>query len=353
MLPSNRKVGVKPLIVGLAMLLAVLALSSCGGKDNKADKEVVAEYTGGTVTQNEFDGFLGAHKFFNYSEMYMFYESMPDFKNSMLNQYIATEVLTNDVSKKTQEESDERAEKDMKALKDSLKDDESYKTQFETFLKENNIEEADLEDYITKRYNLDSVFSEKFTDEQIKKKYDEEIAKDKNAYVTTATVRHILIKTVDEEGKEVRKKEDALKIAQEVQQKLENGGDWTALAKEYSEDPGSKDKGGLYADAQIAQWDPAFAQAALTQELNVIGAPFESSFGYHVMVVEARNSNAYEDVKGAAKSQLISEFFGNYIDTEIPKLITKNNLPEPEEPAPAGETPDAETPAEDKPTETK
>ncbi|HEY0457769.1 MAG TPA: peptidylprolyl isomerase [Pyrinomonadaceae bacterium] len=84
--------------------------------------------------------------------------------------------------------------------------------------------------------------------------------------------------------------------ANEVLQRLKNGEDFAALAKEFSEDPGSKDKGGLYEGVtEGGGFDKSFESAALalqpgqfTQEL------VETPFGYHIIKLER---------KGEAKDQ--------------------------------------------------
>jgi len=314
-----------------ALALVMLLVSACGGKGGGAEAETVAKYEGGTVTAAEFNGFLGAHKFFNYSELYAFYESLPDFKRVMLDQYIAIKILTADLDEKQREESAKKAKEEMKGIDLSLRSDKSMKENLDAFLKEHNMKKDDLEKYITDQFNLQAVFENKFSDADIRAKYDEEIARDKHAFVTTATVRHILVSLTDEEGKEIRTEEEALARAKEAQAKLKNGGDWTALAKQYSDDPGSRDNGGRYAGYPVDAWVPEFRQAALEQPIGEVGDPFKTDYGYHVMLVEERSSNAYEDVKGLVKNQLVNEFFTDFIENEVPKRITEVTLPEPEE----------------------
>lgn len=331
MLPNDANRRIRKLTAVLAAVLALLLLSACGGKGGGENAAPVAEYEGGTVTESEFNGFLGAHKFFNYSEMYMFYEALPDFKRTMLDQYIAIKLLTADLDKEKKDESAKRAKEEMKGIETSLKLNRDMRDNFDAFMEEHNMVKGDLEQYIADQFNLQAVMDVKFTDADIRAKYDEEIARDKNAYVTTATVRHILVSTTDLEGNEVRTMEEAHERAKEVQAKLKNGGDWVALAKEYSDDPGSKDNGGQYVDQAIDMWVPEFRQAALEQPIGEIGEPFQTDYGYHVMVVEDRSSNAFDDVKGLVKNQLVSEFFSDFIENEVPKRITAVHLPEPEE----------------------
>lgn len=65
-----------------------------------------------------------------------------------------------------------------------------------------------------------------------------------------------------------------------------------SLAKRYSEDPGSKDRGGQY---QISRndksWDPAFMAAAYRLKEGEISNPFKSKFGYHIIQLVERNGD--------------------------------------------------------------
>ena len=84
--------------------------------------------------------------------------------------------------------------------------------------------------------------------------------------------------------------------ANEVLQRLKNGEDFAALAKEFSEDPGSKEKGGLYEGVtEGGGFDKAFEAAALalqpgqfTQELVV------TPFGFHIIKLEKKGENKDE-----------------------------------------------------------
>ncbi len=86
--------------------------------------------------------------------------------------------------------------------------------------------------------------------------------------------------------------------ADEVIKKLKSGGDFAELAKEYSEDPGSKDKGGLYEGVGPGQFDPAFETAAMnlkpgeyTQE------PVKTKFGFHVIKLIKKGEGETPDGK--------------------------------------------------------
>jgi hypothetical protein len=77
--------------------------------------------------------------------------------------------------------------------------------------------------------------------------------------------------------------------AEEVLQRAKNGEDFAALAKEFSEDPGSKDNGGLYENTPEGQMVPEFEKAALALEPGQISPNLvETKFGYHIIKLEKK-----------------------------------------------------------------
>jgi peptidyl-prolyl cis-trans isomerase SurA len=65
-----------------------------------------------------------------------------------------------------------------------------------------------------------------------------------------------------------------------------------SLAKRYSEDPGSKDRGGQYQISRVDKsWDPAFVSAAFRLKEGQVSNPFKSKFGYHILQLLERNGD--------------------------------------------------------------
>lgn len=114
-------------------------------------------------------------------------------------------------------------------------------------------------------------------------------------------VSHILIGTKDTNNKPLRSEAEALKRANEVYQKVVNGGDFAQLAKQYSDDPGSKDKGGVY-DMPLNQFKTnmvkEFVDAALALNEGQISKPVKTQYGYHIIKLDSRllpTGNAYKE----------------------------------------------------------
>jgi peptidyl-prolyl cis-trans isomerase SurA len=64
------------------------------------------------------------------------------------------------------------------------------------------------------------------------------------------------------------------------------------LAKRYSEDPGSKDRGGQYQiNRNEKSWDPAFLSGAFRLKEGEISNPIKGKFGYHIIQMVQRNGD--------------------------------------------------------------
>jgi len=102
-----------------------------------------------------------------------------------------------------------------------------------------------------------------------------------------ARSRHILIQVPA--GADAKTDAAAKAKADSVLKQLQAGGDWTALAKKFSDDPGSKDTGGELGFAQKGKMVPSFDNAIFTQKIGDI-AIVKSNYGYHIVQVEERQT---------------------------------------------------------------
>jgi peptidyl-prolyl cis-trans isomerase SurA len=111
--------------------------------------------------------------------------------------------------------------------------------------------------------------------------------------VTRYKVRHILIKpTALFSQAEAKAKIDT------IYQRLQNGEDFSTLAKEFTEDVGSKNDGGDLGWSTPNQFVPEFEQTMKTTAVGAISQPFLSQFGWHILKVDdSRVEDMFETVK--------------------------------------------------------
>lgn len=112
--------------------------------------------------------------------------------------------------------------------------------------------------------------------------------------------RHILLSLKDKDETAVKAQADDL-----VKQ-LRAGADFTAFAKQYSEDPGSKDNGGDLGFFERGRMVGEFEKVAFSLPVNEISDPVKTSFGYHIIQVTAKQP-AYEIDFNLIKNQLMRQ----------------------------------------------
>ena len=141
------------------------------------------------------------------------------------------------------------------------------------------------------------------SDDELKAQYQQNIQQ----YQVSNRVHaeHILLMTVgktDAEVEEIRQKaEDVLKQAKKV-------GNFEELAKKYSEDPGSKDKGGDLGWITQGQTVPEFEKTAFSLDKGKISDLVKTQYGFHIIKVldkETAHTKPFDEVKDSIKVPLL------------------------------------------------
>lgn len=167
--------------------------------------------------------------------------------------------------------SDQEVDTRLAALKQQYfkGDDEKYQAE----LKKQGLTEESLRDQVRAKLLSDKLYSAitnkvKVTDADIKAYYDSHKAQFMQP--ESREVQHILVKTQA--------------LADELYAKLRNGADFAALAKKYSQDPGSKDKGGKFTAYKGKTVKP-FDKFVFSANVGELSHPIKTSFGWHVIKV--------------------------------------------------------------------
>lgn len=183
---------------------------------------------------------------------------------------------------------------------------------------------ADNQDYWVRRGLRDAYFEEVIAksvdDGEVKAFYDEHVARKQVEEEVRA--RHILVESKAK--------------AQELHQKLLQGADFAELARQNTEDPGSKDQGGDLGFFVKGQMVPPFEEAAFALKPGEVSQPFETQFGWHIVKLDARRERkapSFEQIKTRLKAAVIhfkaqqivldlrSKAKIEYVDADVRKLV--------------------------------
>lgn len=232
---------------------AVLLLTGCGKANLKDGSEVAFKVNGEKVSADEI------------------YKTL---KERYAKQVIADEIdkIIFDTMFKDDEEIEKKVDEQLEYLK------AQYSTNWEDTLKGAGYDsEDDLKDELRLSYQRD-----KAVKDYVKEDISEAEINDyyKNDYAGSISAKHILISTSN--GKS---EEDALKEAKEIIKRLDKGEDFGEIAKEKSDDTGSKENGGDLGYFGKGEMVQEFEDAAYGLKVNeYTKEPVKTTYGYHIIL---------------------------------------------------------------------
>lgn len=327
----------KIIAVALAAMLSTVAVG-CNLIEKTPEaisKSVVAKVGSEKITYGDLDKeleYLKKQFSQQYGENYMndskASEAFNKQKKSILDSMVLEKVylkkadelgLTSD-----QEELNKEIDTQFQTMKASFGDEDKFKSALEdSKLTEESLKTAIKNSIIAKKAQNYIIKDVTVEDSDIEAYYNE----NKDSKFTTqpgATLYHIL---VDSEDK-----------AKEIKTKLDNGGDFKALAAEYGTD-GTKDKGGElgFIEYTNTSYDKDFMAAASKLKEGEISGPVKTQFGYHIIKATGLKTDSVvkplDEVKDQIKTYLLqtkqNEAYTKTIDEwkkELKVEINEKNL---------------------------
>lgn len=271
-------------VVGIGVLSALLA--GCG---SQSAASVVATYNGGTVTQSQLQQQISLLTLLNPQAKL----TAPTTKALIIKQYIVSDrILLPLAARRGFAPPQAQVQQDVISLKQQLVQS-VYKNSASSLnakMQSLNLTDSDLAKIISDNITLNNYAASLIPKSAITAYYKQNLAQ-----YTTASQRAILVKTLPE-----------AKTVYGLLKQSTSVANWDKLAKKYSQDPGSKNNGGLYSNQPVGNWVPTFQQHVLTQPLDRLGSPFHTRYGYFVMEVLNRSVAPMSQVKATIAQQLMS-----------------------------------------------
>jgi foldase protein PrsA len=283
----------KKFIAVLLLITLSMSMVACGGskKDNNTDLVKVGNTT---ITEDKLSQYLEFTAFIQNIDLTQFpEESMKNIKAQMLEDLISLECIKQHFKGKEKDVLPSTIKEDLQSF---LKQAKSTKT-ISTFLKEKKISEKVLTEFYYDQYYRQAYVNEvkagmKDLDQQAKDYYD----KNKESFkIDEVTASHILVK--DEAQ------------AKDILAKLKAGGNFAELAKQYSIDPGSKDKGGSLGTFGRGEMVTEFENAAFALKPGELSDVVKSKFGYHIIKVtdKKQGTKTFDESKESIISTLVNQ----------------------------------------------
>lgn len=134
--------------------------------------------------------------------------------------------------------------------------------------------------------------------------------------ISQTKTRHILLRP-----NELRDGDDVERQIHQLYKRLQAGEDFATLAREFSDDPGSGSNGGDLGWVNPGDMVPEFDATMQNTATGGLSAPFETQFGWHILLVEERRQT---DV-GAEnqRNQVRNMLYGRRFEEELPIWLRK------------------------------
>jgi len=323
------------IILSLMLLLAALVLSGCGG-------QVVATVNGEKITSQELDNEVTTAKNNLAQQGYNLKgEQAKEFEEKLrqevLQQLIDRRLLMAEINRLSLAPTDKEVQEAIEGIKQQL----GTEAEFKKYLAANGINEPKLEDFVKEQLSY-SKLAEKISSE-VPQPTDTEIkdyfAKNSNQYSEPEQrqVSHVLIGVGEYSNGKNRSDMDAKVLALQVVNKVVAGADFGKLAKQYSDDLGSKDNGGQYpAFSKGSGFVEEFENTAFTLKVGQYTVePVKTTYGYHVIrldkIIPAKThtlAEVKEQIIASLRDEEVQQKQNEYILELRNKAKVVNNLTE-------------------------
>lgn len=308
--------------------IIALALASIGpislADENKPSKDKIAVVNGSVITQEDFNREMSrAQQQIASMGQTLNDSQLSEIKKEVLRNLINLELLYQASQENGIKVDEEAINGQLKALKKRFPNE----AEFKDALSKKNLSEEAVKSQIGQGMAIQKFIDEKVTqkitvsDKETRTYYDSHPDFFKEPEQVQAS--HILIK-VEPKFNESQKAE-AREKTETIQQKLQEGGDFAALAKEFSECP-SSEKGGDLGFFKRGQMVKPFEDAAFTLEPNKTSDIIETRFGYHLIKTidkKPETTIPYKDIKDKLEQYLKQEKVKNEIKLYVDKLREK------------------------------
>jgi parvulin-like peptidyl-prolyl isomerase len=216
-------------------------------------------------------------------------EQLTGIKAQMLNRLIQIQILLQKATDADKAEGKKKADAQVAALLARAGSQEAFERQ----LKAVGMTVDELRGKVTQEATATATLTRELginvTDAEVKQYYDTHPADFEQP--EALKVQHILLLTINPTTR-APLSDDQIKAKRQqiddILKKAKAGEDFSKLATQYSEDPGSKDKGGELPPFSHGDMVPEFEAAAFAMNTNTISDVVTTAYGYHIIKLLAK-----------------------------------------------------------------
>ncbi|WRP07468.1 peptidylprolyl isomerase [Rossellomorea aquimaris] len=249
--------------------------------------------------------------------------SKEDLYTTLVDQYgeaaldtlIAEKIVELESDKKKITVKDSEIDEELQSMKDSYGGEEAFNEALASSGANLDSVKKNVRSFLLTEKLLEDRIS--ISDDQIKEYF--EANKDTFAQAEQIEASHILVE--DE------------KTAQEVKKKLDDGGDFAELAKEYSTDTSNAESGGELGYFAKGEMVTEFDEKAFAMKKGEISEPVKTEFGYHIIKVtdkkdakEAVLDDHKEEIKDILFDQALQTEYGTWVQEQKEEYEIENLL---------------------------
>jgi peptidyl-prolyl cis-trans isomerase C len=249
-----------------------------------------------------------------------------------LNEFIGTALLVQKATDADRTEGQKQADDAIKDLAKEAGSEDALELRIKGAGKTLEQYRTELADSMTANAALVRLLNISVTDDDIKAFYNDHPTDFEQP--EQVHVRHILFATVDVSSPSQTplsddEKQAKLKQAQDVLKRLRAGEDFATLAKQYSDDPGSKVNGGELPPFSHGEMVPEFDSAAFSLTNNQISDIVTTQYGYHIIQLMDRTPEQKVDltkVSDSIKAYLLRQKLAPVAPAYLQKLKAGSNV---------------------------
>ena len=300
-------------------LISVFPLLVAGEKAPSQDKAALVN--GSVITRTEFDRDMHQiQRRFSNAGKPIPDSQLPGIKKQTLERLIDRELLYQESQKKG-------IKVDKASVDEKFKKQFPDKAKFKSILSSMNMTEAEIKSQwirgMAVRQFIDKEIASKVkvSEKETKTYYDEHPDSFKRPEQVKAS--HILVKVDPKADKS--KKAEARKRLEKIQERLQKGEKFSALAKEASQCPSSS-KGGDLGSFGRGKMAKPFEEAAFSLKPGQVSDIVETRFGYHLIKVLEKTPEStvpYKDAKGRIEKHLKKEKVQKEVSSYLEKVKEK------------------------------